>query len=151
MTNPTPEDVKPAMPPRPFRILVVEDDTDLCEIITEFLKDELNVDVRMESNGYSAALQIGSWHPDLILLDFMLPGMNGFEICKKIRENPNTCKIPIIAVTALASLGSKKAILEIGVTDIVNKPFFSEELLQKIRNIMGIWAKSPSAVNPAGL
>lgn len=121
-----------------FKTLVVEDDDDLLETIGELLTDETRLEVRKESNGLNAYFQIASWHPDLILLDFVMPGMNGFEICKKIRSNPNTRDIPVLAVTCLSNFENRKAVFESGVSDFLEKPFYSEGLLGKVRSLLGL-------------
>ena len=127
-----------------FKTLVVEDDGDLLETMAELLEEEPRLEVKMESNGLSAALQIASWHPDLILLDFVMPGMDGFDICKKIRGNIETRDIPVLAVTALSNFENVKAVFDTGISDFLEKPFYSEGLLAKVRGLLGI-----SALNPA--
>ena len=122
-----------------FRILIIEDEEDLLDIISDFLKDELrSAEVRKESNGFNAALQISAWSPDLILLDFMLPGMDGFEICKRIRENPQTKNIPIIGMTGLSNAENRQAVMKAGVTDFIGKPFRGAELIAKIKTLLGV-------------
>lgn len=123
-----------------FRVLVVEDDRDLLEIIGELLKNEMRLEVRTEDNGFNAGLQIASWHPDLILLDFVMEGMNGFDVCKKLRENPETIDIPVLALTALTSPENRRAVLNCGVSDFLGKPFSSEDLLKKVRSLLGLEA-----------
>ena len=127
-----------------YRVLVVEDDQDLLEIMGDFLVDELRLEVRKENNGFSAGLLISSWRPDLILLDFVMPGMNGFEICRKLRENPKTQDIPVLAVTSLKAFENKKAILESGVSDYIQKPFHSEDFLRKVKTLLGFEVGSPT-------
>lgn len=121
-----------------FHVLMVEDDHDLIEIIAELLKDEPRISVRTAENGFTAGLQIASWHPDLILLDFLMPGMSGFEVCRKIRENPDTRDIPVCALTSLTADESRRAVMESGVSDFLGKPFRSEDLLNKVRHLLGL-------------
>ncbi|MCM8776590.1 MAG: response regulator [Candidatus Omnitrophica bacterium] len=121
-----------------FRVLVVEDDQDLLEIVAELLHEESRLEVRTEDHGFSAGLQIASWHPDLILLDFLMPGMTGFEVCKRLRKNSEIQDIPVLAVTSLATVENKRAVMESGVSDFLGKPFHSEELLNKVRILLGM-------------
>ena len=121
-----------------FKTLVVEDDGDLLETMAELLEEEPRLEVKTENNGLSASLQIASWHPDLILLDFVMPGMDGFDICKKIRGNLDTKDIPVLAVTALSNFENVKAVFDTGVSDFLEKPFYSEGLLSKVRGLLGI-------------
>lgn len=124
--------------PQPFRVLIVEDDPDLLEIFTELLHDEPHVEVRAENNGFTAGLQIAGWHPDVILLDFLMPRISGFEICSKLRSHSETRDIPVLALTALNADEDKKAIFESGASDYLGKPFRSAELIQKVRALLGL-------------
>jgi len=124
--------------PRNFRVLLVEDDPDLLEIISELLRDEPRIDVRAEDSGFTAGLQIAGWHPDLILLDFLMPGMSGFDLCRRLRSRPDTADIPVLAVTSLTSVEDRKVISECGASDFLGKPFHSETLLLKVRQLLGI-------------
>lgn len=133
---PVPASLKEA--PQPFRVLVVEDDPDLLEIFTELLHDEPHVEVRAENNGFTAGLQIAGWHPDVILLDFLMPRISGFEICSKLRSHLETRDIPVLALTALNADEDKKAIFESGASDYLGKPFRSAELIQKVRALLGL-------------
>lgn len=123
---------------QPFRVLIVEDDPDLLEIFTELLHDEPYVEVRAENNGFTAGLQIAGWHPDLILLDFLMPRISGFEICSKLRSHIETRDIPVLALTALNAEEDRKAIFESGASDYLGKPFRSSELIQKVRALLGL-------------
>jgi len=129
-------------PPQKFRVLVVDDDSDLLEIFSELLKDEPRLEIKTESSGFTAGLLIAGWHPDLILLDFLMPEISGFEICAKIRENPMTRDIPVLAVTSLGTDKSKVAVCASGVSDFLGKPFHSEKLLEKVRILLGIHPKA---------
>lgn len=130
-----------------FRVLIVEDDRDLLDIMGDFLVDELRLEVKREPNGFSAGLQIASWQPDLILLDFVMPEVSGFEIMEKLRENPETRDIPVLAVTALKGEDQRQQVLQAGVSDYIGKPFYSEEFLKKIRVLLGL-SPVPSAPGP---
>lgn len=130
-------------PPAQFRVLSVEDDPDLLEIITELLKEEDRIDVRAETNGFTAGLQIAGWHPDLILLDFLMPGISGFEICTRLREDENSADIPVLAMTSLTSRENKEDIFRCGVSDFLGKPFHSENLFAKVRILLGLDRLSP--------
>lgn len=124
--------------PRKYRVLIVEDDPDLLEIISELLRDEPMVDVRAEDNGFTAGLQIAGWHPDLILLDFLMPGISGFDLCRKLRSRPETEDIPVLAVTSLTSKEDQATIFGCGVSDFLGKPFHSADLSRKVRTLLGI-------------
>ena len=122
----------------PFRVLIVEDDPDLLEIFTELLHDEPRIEVRAESNGFTAGLQIAGWRPDLILLDFLMPRISRFEICTNLRAHEATRDIPVMALTGLNSEEDKRAIYQCGASDYLGKPFHSTELFRKVRILLGL-------------
>ncbi|HTL47679.1 MAG TPA: response regulator [Verrucomicrobiae bacterium] len=124
--------------PQKLRVLVVEDDPDLLEIISELLKEEPRIEVRAENNGFTAGLQIAGWYPDLVLLDFLMPGISGFELCARLRENEKTSDLPVLAMTSLTSIDKKREIYESGVSDFLGKPFRSQDLLHKVRLLLGL-------------
>ncbi|MFZ5597396.1 MAG: response regulator [Bacillota bacterium] len=124
------------------RILVVEDETSLAR----FLQLELNHEgyqAETAQNGYEALgrLSEGKW--DLVLLDIMLPGIDGFEVCRRIRKNSD---VPIIMLTARDETQSKVKGLDTGADDYVTKPFVIEELLARIR----VRLRSAPAAKQAG-
>jgi two-component system alkaline phosphatase synthesis response regulator PhoP len=119
------------------RILIVEDDPDIAESLRYNLKREgFHVDVAESGEkGYRLALDPRST-PSLIVLDLMLPGMSGTELCRRLRKEPATEKMPIIILTAKASEGDKIIGLEFGADDYMTKPFSVKELLARIRAVM---------------
>lgn len=121
-----------------FRVLVIEDDPDMLEIIGDLLREEPSLDIRKEDNGFNAGLMIANWHPDLILLDFVMPGLSGFDVCRKIREHADTKDISVLALTSLSTFENKKAVMNSGVSDFLGKPFHSEVLFQKVRLLLGM-------------
>lgn len=134
-----------------YKVLLVEDDPDLLELISEVLKDESYIDVRAEDNGFTAGLQIAGWKPDLILLDFLMPGINGFGLCRKLRNRSETSDLPIMAVTALNSIEDKRLIFESGASDFLGKPFHSDDLIRKVRVLLGLEDSSPDDGRQAAL
>ena len=119
------------------RILIVEDDPDIAESLRYNLKREgLRADVAESGEkGYRLALDPHS-APSLIVLDLMLPGMSGTELCRRLRKEPATEKTPIIILTAKASEGDKILGLELGADDYMTKPFSVKELLARIRAVL---------------
>lgn len=130
-----------------FKVLVVEDDPDLLEIIVELLNEEPRVEVHAEDRGFSAGLHVASWHPDLILLDFLMPGMSGFEVCKNIRANPSTTDIPVLAMTSLATRENRQAVMDSGVSDFLGKPFASQAFFEKIHVMLGLAQQKKNPIN----
>ncbi len=119
------------------RILIIEDDPDIAESIRYNLKREgLHVLVAQSGEqGFKMAVD-RKLTPSLIVLDLMLPGMNGTEVCERLRRNPETEKIPIIILTAKASEADKIAGLDLGADDYMTKPFSVKELIARIRAVL---------------
>jgi phosphate regulon transcriptional regulator PhoB len=116
------------------KILVVEDDEDIVEMITYNLKKE-GYRISSVHNGEDALNLIKSDLPDLIILDLMLPKIDGLEVCRNIRNNENTAGVPVIMLTAKSQEADKIAGLELGADDYVTKPFSPGELIARIRAI----------------
>ncbi|MBM4053152.1 MAG: response regulator [Planctomycetes bacterium] len=119
------------------KILIVDDE----EVNRVLLKAILNNDgylTETASNGKEALNAIEKHNPDLILLDVMMPNLNGYDICKILKDSPNTSNIPVIMVTALTDKDSKRKGLDAGAIDFLNKPIDRIELLLRIKNILKI-------------
>ena len=103
-----------------YSVLVVDDTVENIDILTGVLKDEYNV--KAATNG-NAALKIAEKTlPDIILLDVMMPEMNGYEVCSRLKENPITKKIPVIFVTAKDQEGDEVMGFSVGAVDYITKP-----------------------------
>ena len=113
------------------RVLVVEDDKDIADLIAHYLQKAGHV-VDMLSSGALVMPRISSARPDLIVLDLMLPGMDGMQICKALRQQPATAAIPIIMLTARGEEVDRVAGLELGADDYVTKPFSPKELVARV-------------------
>ena len=119
----------------PATVLVIDDEKDLLELVRYNLEKE-HLDVITASDGQSG-LEIGLKHkPDLVLLDLMMPGMNGLEVCKQLRSDARTSRVPIIMLTAKAAETDKIVGLEMGADDYITKPFSVRELLARVRAIL---------------
>jgi CheY-like chemotaxis protein len=121
-----------------FKVLIVDDDPDLLEIMSELLSDESRIVIRSEKNGFNAEIQLKGWKPDLLLLDFLMSGISGFEICKRLRKDPEFLDLPILAITSLTSTENKVSVIQSGVSDFLGKPFYSENLLLKVRKLLAL-------------
>ena len=121
-------------PVRGARVLVVEDEPDVAEMIRYNLGKE-GYDVRVAGNGTDALRQVKEARPDVILLDIMVPHLNGWEICRRLKQDRETLAIPIIMVTGRAEEGDKVLGFEMGADDYVTKPFSPRELLARVRAV----------------
>lgn len=117
------------------RILVVDDEPDAIELIRFNLKAS-GYDVITAEDGEEALLKARKFSPDLILLDVMLPEIDGLEVCKILRRDPATAKLPVVMLTAKASEIDRVLGLEFGADDYVTKPFSPRELILRIRNLL---------------
>jgi len=117
------------------RILVVDDEPEAVELI-EFNLKQSGYTVSTASDGAEALKKARSQVPDLIVLDVMLPEMDGFEICKTLRIDAATARVPIIMLTAKAAEIDRVLGLELGADDYLTKPFSTRELLLRIKKIL---------------
>lgn len=113
-------------------ILVVDDNPTNLGVIFNVL-DESGLEVLVAQDGESALQKIEYITPDLILLDIMMPGIDGFETCSRLKSNPSTSEIPIIFMTALSNTEQKVKGLSLGAVDYITKPFQKEEVLARIK------------------
>ena len=111
------------------KILIVDDDENIAELISLYLMKEC-YDTKIVGDGESALKEVPVFKPNLILLDLMLPGMDGFEICKKIRETKNT---PVIMISAKKDDIDKIRGLGLGADDYITKPFSPSEMVARVK------------------
>jgi len=119
----------------PDKILVVDDEKDLVELIAYNLLKE-GFSVIRAFDGETAFKLVRGENPDLMILDLMLPGIQGIEICKRIRRDPEHDTLPIIMLTAKGTEVDKVLGLEVGADDYVTKPFSVKELLARVRSLL---------------
>lgn len=129
-----------------FKILVVDDTPANLEVITETLSS-VGYTVATAIDGERALNRLKTYVPDLILLDVQMPGIDGFETCKQIKENPNTASIPIIFITALSDIGSMVRGFSLGAVDYISKPFQELELLTRVKTHLQLGALTQDLEN----
>jgi len=125
----------PADAQRPGRVLVIEDEQDVAELIRYNLAKE-GYEVRVVANGVDGLKQARESRPDMILLDIMVPQLNGWEVCRRLKQEPDTREVPVIMVTGRMEEGDKVLGFEMGADDYVTKPFSPRELLARIRAVI---------------
>lgn len=117
-------------------ILVVDDTEANIDILVELLSDEYEVAVAMD--GESALEILEEEHPNLILLDIMMPGIDGYEVCQRIKANERTWRIPIIFLTAVTDDSSEERGLSLGAVDYITKPFNPALVLARVKNNLAL-------------
>ena len=114
------------------RILIVDDDENIAELISLYLMKEC-FETEIANDGESALIKVKTFMPNLILLDLMLPGIDGYEVCQRIRKTQNT---PIIMLSAKGEVFDKVLGLELGADDYIEKPFDSKELVARVKAVL---------------
>ena len=114
------------------KVLVVDDDAEIVELISDVLTRDGHYDIRTASSGYEAGMVTQQFHPDLILLDYMLPDVNGNVVCQTIRKNPEFENTRIIIVSGVIKQEEIDQLLKSGAQAFVRKPCDISELLDKI-------------------
>lgn len=117
----------------PKRVLVVDDEPDVVEFIIRALEDE-GWEFESAADGFEAGLKVASFKPDLIILDLLMPKVDGFEVCRQVREDPATEEISILVVTAYPE--HIENVKELGADDYLTKPLEVEELRKKARRLL---------------
>jgi len=124
-----------AQPEKPPVILVVDDNLPNLELIQAYLED-VDCQIISAHDGVEALNMVARKKPDLILLDVMMPKMSGFEVCRRLKTDPQTSDIPIIMVTALNEFGDIERGIDSGTDDFVSKPVNRLELLTRVRTML---------------
>jgi two-component system, OmpR family, alkaline phosphatase synthesis response regulator PhoP len=126
------------------RILVVEDDQDIGELVCRYL-EKAGFTAELVTSGAAGLTSIAASPPDLLVLDLMLPHVDGLEICRAVRANDKTAAVPIIMLTARAEESERIVGLEIGADDYIAKPFSPNELVARVRALLRRAHRKPSA------
>jgi len=116
-------------------VLVVDDNQENLELLQAYLED-IDCEAVSARDGLEALEIIADRPPDLILLDVMMPKMSGFEVCKRLKNDPRTSDIPIIMVTALNEFGDIERGIDSGTDDFISKPVNKLELLTRVRTML---------------
>lgn len=118
-------------------VLIVDDEA-VNRALLEAILTEAGYEVQQAEGGEAALVQATSQPPDLILLDLMMPGMSGFEVCRRLKQDPATSAVPVIVVTALGQLKNKEAALTSGADDFVTKPVQPGDLRARVEAMLKV-------------
>ena len=119
----------------PKKVLIVDDEPGII-VALQFLMEQSGYATTVAFSGEEAMEAVARHHPDLILLDIMLPVVDGFEVCQRVRENPDWNDIRIVLVTALGSEANVTKGLDLGADAYVTKPFSNADLVAKVRELL---------------
>ena len=119
-------------------ILIVDDNSDNLELLSAILIEK-HYTVHTAADGMLALERIAEKHPDLILLDIMMPGIDGFEVCRRLKADPSTASIPVIFISSLNETEDKLNAFHTGGVDYITKPFMHEEVLARISTHLGLY------------
>lgn len=120
------------------KILVVDDDPEIVELFVDVLNRDGRFEVKTASTGYDAGIMTHEFGPDLIILDYMLPDVNGNVVCKTIRSNPAFEHTKIIIVSGVVNQDEINDLLQAGADEFVKKPFNIEKLIERIGQLLGV-------------
>ena len=118
------------------KILVVDDDAEIVDLMVDVLVRDGRFDVKTASSGYDGGIMTQQFRPDLIVLDYMLPDVNGNIVCQTIRRNPDFASTKIIIVSGLVNESEIQDLLESGAETFIKKPFSISELVDKIAEVL---------------
>jgi len=118
------------------KVLIVDDDAEIVELIVDVLARDGRFESKTASSGYDAGILTEQFRPDVILLDYMLPDVNGNIVCQTIRKNPEYENIRIIIVSGVIKQDEISQLLKSGAEDFIRKPFNIDELISKVTNVL---------------
>lgn len=114
------------------KVLLVDDDTELVELMSKVLEEDGRFEVRVASNGFDAGMMVKEYRPDLIVLDVMLPDINGKEVCHRVRSDPSLEDVRILCISGMVEEDKIHELKLAGADDFLHKPFDIEELIDRM-------------------
>ena len=127
------------------KVLLVDDDEELVELISDVLKGDGRFEVRVASNGFAAGMVVKEYRPDLVVLDVMLPDINGRDVCKLIRSDPTLEGVRIICISGMVEEDKVGELKKADADDFMQKPFDVEELIERMCRQLDMEAASTAS------
>jgi excisionase family DNA binding protein len=122
------------------KVLIVDDDQELVELINDVLEKDGRFEVRTVNNGFDAGMMVKEYHPDLIVLDVMLPDINGREVCQRVRTDKAMDDVRIICISGMVEEDKIEDLKAAGANDFLHKPFEVETLIERMCGLLDIEA-----------
>jgi len=119
-----------------MKVVIVDDDPEIVELMVDVLARDGRFEIKTASSGYDAGIITEQFRPDLIILDYMLPDVNGNIVCQTIRKNPEFDKTKVIIVSGVVNESEIQDLLSAGAEDFIKKPFSISDLIQKIEGVL---------------
>ena len=120
------------------KVLIVDDDVELVELMVDVFERDGRFDVRSANNGFDAGMLVKEFRPDLVVLDVMLPDINGKEVCQRVRSDSNLEAVKIICISGMVEQDKIAELRVAGADDFLNKPFPIEKLLERSCDLLDI-------------
>ena len=117
------------------KILIADDNEANCELMEAYLAG-IDCESQIASDGQETLAKVSSFQPDVILLDVMMPKLSGFEVCRQLKDDPETSRIMVLMVTALNELGDIERAVVAGTDDFLSKPVNKVELVKRVENML---------------
>ena len=118
------------------RVLVVDDDEELVELLSDVFEKDRRFDVRTTNNGFDAGMLVKEFRPDIVVLDVMLPDINGKEVCQRVRSDTRLDDVKIICISGMVEQDKVADLKEAGANDFMQKPFAVEKLLERVCELL---------------
>jgi len=128
------------------KVLLVDDDTELVEIMTKFLEEDGRFEVKIATTGFDAGMLVKEYRPDIIVLDVMLPDINGKEVCQRVRADNTMEDVRILCISGMIEEDKIQDLRLSGADDFMNKPFDAEMLIERMCKLMEMEPAEAAAV-----
>ena len=124
------------------KLLIVDDDQDLVDLLVDHFERDGRFEVRSVNNGFEAGMMIKEFRPDLVVLDIMLPDINGMEVCKLVRSDSTMDDVKIVCISGMVEEDKIQKLREAGANDFLKKPFDVDALTQRVCQLLEVEATS---------
>lgn len=120
------------------KLLIVDDDEDLVELISEGFQRDGRFDIRTVNNGFAAGMSVKEFRPELVILDVMLPDINGKEVCQRVRSDSSLDSVKILCISGMIESDKVQGLRDAGANDFMQKPFAVEDLIDRSCDLLDI-------------